>query len=73
MTEKSIHGNFDKATHAMNVINDAQQRIWELHHAVRKLDEKLGNDIWECTLQIESALGKLNEEMFAGSGYWENK
>jgi hypothetical protein len=78
---KSINENFDKATQAMNTINDAQQKIWELHHAVRHVIEqlkddkfnKLADDIWAQTLQIEHALLVLNEEIFAGESYWKNK
>lgn len=69
---KSINDVMDKARIAMSIINSAQNRIWDLHHKVKEFDEKLGMEIWEQTLQIEHALLVLNEEIFAGKGYWEN-
>ena len=57
---------------ALNVINTAQQEVWNLHHQVKTYDEQLGMRLWEQSLQIESALLKLNELLLGGSGYYEN-
>lgn len=57
----------------LNVINTAQQKVWDLHHKVKQYDEKLADEFWQCSLQIESALLKINENIYGGSGYWENK
>lgn len=70
---KSIHEAFDKAREAMNIINHAQQQMWNLHHKVKQYDEPLAMKIWEQSLQIEHALLVLNEEIFAGKGHWENE
>lgn len=68
---RSINDAFDRASGAMNVINNSQKALWELSHKIRERDEKLGEAVWMWSLQIEHALKILNEEIFAGEGYWE--
>jgi hypothetical protein len=63
----------EKLIPPLNVINDAQQRVWTLHHAVKQYNEELAMQLWECSLQIESALLKINESVFEDVGYYENK
>lgn len=46
---------------AIEIIDSMQQKIWELHHAVKEYDEDLGMKIWECTLQIEHAVKVLRD------------
>ena len=66
----SIHDAFDEARKAMNIINAMQATLWHMHHTVKLKDEALGTRLWEISLQIEYALKVLNEEIFAGDGYW---
>ena len=56
----------------MNVINSQQQHLWKLSHQIRLISEDLGDKVWESSLQIESALLKLNEEIFGNKSYYEN-
>lgn len=67
----SIHDAFDKANVAMKVINNSQKALWEISHKIRERDDKLGEAVWMWSLQIEHALKILNEEIFAGEGYYE--
>jgi len=57
---------------ALNIINNAQQSLWELSHKARKLDDELGHELWMLSLQIESALLHINESN-GKEGYWENE
>lgn len=63
--------NKAKVTEAMSVINGSQNRLWSLSHETRLHDKKLGEAIWEQTLQIEHALLVLNEEVLGGESYFE--
>lgn len=56
---------------ALDVINLAQQRVWDLHHTVKPYNEKLADQIWEQSLQIEHALGQINQKILGGEGYYE--
>lgn len=67
----SIHEAFDKALQAMRVINSSQNALWEISHKIREKDEKLGEAVYMWSLQIEYGLKILNEEIFAGDGYFE--
>ena len=55
----------------LDVVNFAQQRVWELHHLVKVYNEKLADQIWEQSLQIEYALGQINQKILGGTGYYE--
>lgn len=50
-----------KELNPIDVIDYAQEQIWNLHHKVKEYDEELGMKIWEWTLQIEHAVGKLRD------------
>ena len=54
---------------AINVINNAQTIIWELHHTVKAYDDEIGVKIWEQTLQIEHALLELNDALYGKREY----
>jgi len=56
----------------LDVINYAQEVLWKIHHSVKNDNEELGMKIWQMSLQIESALLHINEELLGGSGYYEN-
>lgn len=52
---------------AIDVIDNAQQQIWELHHKVKEYNEELGMEVWLQTLQIEHGINRIREH------YEENK
>lgn len=64
--------NLERVKEAMVVMNNAQQEVWNLHHAVKKYDEPLAMKIWEQSLQLEHGLLVLNEEFLGKPSYFEN-
>lgn len=63
--------DLQKVRQAMAVINQAQQAVWNLHHAFKQYDEPKAIELWKQSLQIEHALLVLNEEVLGGRGYFE--
>lgn len=61
----------DKLKQPLDVINAMQQEIWNLHHKVKQYDGHLAVKFWECSLQIESALLKINEDVLGNKGYYD--
>lgn len=62
----------DKVMFALKVIDHAQQEVWNLHHFVRQYSETLAEKLWEQSIQIESALVKLNDELMGKNGYFDS-
>lgn len=55
----------------LDVINAVQSDMWEKHHRVKAINETLANYIWECSLQIEHALGQINQKLLGKPGYYD--
>lgn len=49
-------GDIDRA---IEIIDLAQQTLWNLHLAVKAYNEELGMNMWQQTLQIEHAIKVL--------------
>lgn len=61
----------DEILTAMRVINAAQKRVWDLHFAIKPLNEPLAMEVWEQALQIEHGLKVLNKCLFQKDEYFE--
>lgn len=65
-----MSGLKEESVRALDIINQAQESLWNLHHQIKLKDEKLGTDVWMWTLQIEQALKVINANEFGRDQYW---
>ena len=65
--------DLNKIKEAMDVLEEAQQKLWQLSHKVRKVSDHLGDAVWSESLQIEHGLLVLNEQILGGKSYYEKE
>ena len=46
----------------LDVLDSAQNQLWELSHRIKEINEGLGEKVWYWSLQIEHAVKVLREQ-----------
>lgn len=54
----------------LDVIDNAQRALWKLSHLIKRDNEYFGEQVWQLSLQIESALLHINQEIYGKDEYW---